>query len=88
MSIGGMLFYEFMERAIGRIAIPEEISGTRVPNFIYLTKIEEYLHDLIFEKENPKCCRSLYEDMGGKAMEVFLNSLLENYCDKENDFKI
>lgn len=78
-------FLSFMNRAIGRVSVPESITGDYVPESMYLTEMQDWIDRMVplssvcdcnlegFSNDPEKCCDcSMYCASGGTPMLEFL----------------
>lgn len=97
-------FIEFIERGIGKIAVPSEITGKNVPKFVYLSNMVEILnvltkmqkqcqsYELSNEKDEFMCCLcERYNDMGGDDFLNWINgqiSTIKTVGDEFYDYAV
>lgn len=87
IDYGGMTYYKFIDRAIGKVLVPQEITGSLVPNYIFLNDVKDIIYDMTNLKENPNCCNiHKYNEMGGDDYVNFLKRFDETYIENEKAF--
>lgn len=73
-----IIFYHFVEKAFGKLYIPEKIGGTLVPTYIDYYDISEWYNWLNNNKNiNDKTTKYKYENMGGDDMLEFLKNKVD-----------
>ena len=69
----GFELINFVETTIGRLKIPESITGNKVPEFIYFSEIQDVIDYLDKIKNAEDCClKEEYNEMGGDEMYNYL----------------
>lgn len=69
-----LIFYDFVNKTIGKLDIPIEIEGIFVPEFLYYSEINEWYNWLNSNKNITDCClKEKYNEMGGDKMLQFLS---------------
>jgi len=88
-------FIRFIERGIGKIAVPSRIIGKNVPKFVYLSNVIEILNVLTKmkkqcqsnEKDEFMCCLcERYNDMGGDDFLNWINGQVNTIEDVGKEF--
>ena len=84
------VFVSFIEKAIGKVSIPETITGDYVPETMYMTEMQDWIDKMEplssvcdctldgFSNDPEKCCDcSMYCASGGTAMLEFLKEQVQ-----------
>lgn len=84
------VFVSFIEKAIGKVSIPETITGDYVPETMYMTEMQDWIDKMDplssvcdctlegFSNDPEKCCDcSMYCASGGTAMLEFLKEQVQ-----------
>lgn len=84
----GFELISFVQTIIGRLNVPTSIKGSKVPNFIYYSEIQDMLDEMDKIKNATDCClRSNYEEMGGDNMFTFLDTYAGTFETYADEFK-
>lgn len=71
----GFQLVNFTQTLIGRLTVPKSIIGSKVPDFVYYSEIQDILDTMDKIKNSEDCCtKSDYEAMGGDEMFLFLDT--------------
>lgn len=71
----GFQLVNFTQTLIGRLTVPKSIIGSKVPDFVYYSEIQDILDTMDKIKNSEDCCtKSDYEAMGGDEMFRFLDT--------------
>ena len=71
----GFQLVNFTQTLIGRLIVPKSIIGSKVPDFVYYSEIQDILDTMDKIKNSEDCCtKSDYEAMGGDEMFLFLDT--------------
>lgn len=71
----GFQLVNFTQTLIGRLTVPKSIIGSKVPDFVYYSEIQDILDTMDKIKNSEDCCtKSDYEAMGGDEMFLFLET--------------
>jgi hypothetical protein len=71
----GFQLVNFAQTLIGRLTVPKSIIGSKVPDFVYYSEIQDILDTMDKIKNSEDCCtKSDYEAMGGDEMFLFLDT--------------
>lgn len=71
----GFQLVNFTQTLIGRLTVPKNIIGSKVPDFVYYSEIQDILDTMDKIKNSEDCCtKSDYEAMGGDEMFLFLDT--------------
>lgn len=71
----GFQLVNFTQTLIGRLTVPKSIIGSKVPDFVYYSEIQDILDTMDKIKNSEDCCtKSDYEAMGGDDMFLFLDT--------------
>lgn len=86
---GGFEIIHLVESLIGRLYVPEDITGCDVPKFIYISEIQDTLDYLERMRTIDNCCYSnKYEDMGGDEMFDFLDKNADKFNKETENLSI
>ena len=79
-----------VESLIGKLKIPETIVGSKVPEFIYYSEIQDTFEYMDKIKNSEDCCmKEEYENMGGDEMYLLLdNNRTTTFEDNIEKYKI
>jgi hypothetical protein len=71
----GFQLVNFTQTLIGRLTVPKSIIGSKVPDFVYYSEIQDILDTMDKIRNSKNCCiKSDYEAMGGDEMYDFLGA--------------
>ena len=84
----GFQLVNFTQTLIGRLTVPKSIIGSKVPDFVYYSEIQDILDTMDKIKNSEDCCtKSDYEAMGGDEMFLFLDTNSSIFDSEVEDLK-
>lgn len=84
----GFELVSLVEDIIGRLYVPDTITGCEVPKFIYFSEIQDSFDYLDKIKNSEDCCeKEEYEKMGGDSMYHFLEGYMNTFENKVEEQK-